>query len=304
MVKTRTSESQELSRTLQSETEELIRIYQLSTCSAERERAAEKVISKNDKLVTFILLRDFPSYRGSDHFEDLIQEGRMGLFESLADYDPAKGAFSTHAEYRIKHNMYEYASKVNNSSIYYLSQIKKYKKAISALAAEGNTAPTITDIATVMGCGVEAVQKLIGVMNRANHISLDGDEETKALISDPLKTSPIDVVIENDEKEALADALKQLDKEQQYVIMEMFFGDGDKAKTLVDIGKQMGGRKPEDVKRIKQSAIRKLNRILTNRGYGTGYNDIYDPLADKLTVTFYPQQEVVQREIENLEFLD
>jgi len=45
-------------------------------------------------------------------FDDLVQEGLMGLFEAKKNYDPGKGAkFSTYATYHIKGNILKYLQK-------------------------------------------------------------------------------------------------------------------------------------------------------------------------------------------------
>jgi RNA polymerase sigma factor (sigma-70 family) len=285
----------------QEETRRLIKIYQTSTDEYEREDAANQIIKGNDSLVTYMLRRYFPTYLRGNSFEDLMQEGRMGLFEAIKTYDPEKGTFSTHATFSILHNMYKLTGQDNNSTIYYQTQAKQYKSAVSALSADGNIYPSITDVADKMKVGIEAVQRVMNVMARANHISIDGHDSLGNAIADPLKASPLDIAIENEEKEALITALKQLNREQRFVIEQTYYSDDEKTKTLTEIGKLLGNKKPEDVKRIRQSALRTLNRALTKAGFGKGAADAYDELASSIKVQFHSANGMAAAEIEIIE---
>lgn len=273
------------------ETVELIRVYQTSASLREREDAANRIITGNEGLVMHLIRRVFPTYLHTASQEDLMQEGRTGLFEAMRDFDPDRGkAFATHASYKILHNMYVRTGMDSNSSIYYQSQARAYKRTVDELAADGILHPSVTDIADKMGVGIEAVQKLMQVMARANHISLDGDETLHGAAIDPLKFTPDAIAIEKEWRDALLTAINQLSGEQKAVIQSMFFN-GDRPQKLTDIGKRLG-RKPDEVKRIKNSALRDMRRFLTAAGFGKEQTDNYDGLVQSIKVNIFPRSAV------------
>lgn len=57
--------------------------------------------TENDKLVYAVAKR----YRHHGNFEDLVQEGRIGLLKASRTYNPQKAAFSTHATRQIEARM-------------------------------------------------------------------------------------------------------------------------------------------------------------------------------------------------------
>jgi len=278
------------------ETIEQIRIYQTSTSLKEREDAANRVVTGNEGLVMHLIYKVFPTYLRTASQEDLMQEGRTGIFEAMRDFDPNRGkAFATHASYKILHNMYVRTGMDSNSSIYYQSQARAYKRAVDELSADGIFHPSVTDIADKMGVGIEAVQKVMQVMARANHVSLDGDEALHGAAIDPIKFTPDAIAIENEWRDALLAAVKQLSNEQQIVIQSMFFS-GDKPQKLTDIGRRLG-RKPDEVKRIKNTALRDMRRLLTAAGFGKEQPDDYDGLVQSIQVNIFPAS-VVRAEMD------
>jgi len=77
-------------------------------------KAATGDIESRDKLVTsnlrFVVSVAKMYYSGSDHtFEDLINEGNMGLIEAADTFDPTLGfKFISHAIWYIRKNMFKY----------------------------------------------------------------------------------------------------------------------------------------------------------------------------------------------------
>lgn len=59
----------------------------------------EKFFEENMNLVYYTISRYYPTHIGD---EDIIQEGMLGLFRAVNDFDPEKGAFSTFAIYKIR----------------------------------------------------------------------------------------------------------------------------------------------------------------------------------------------------------
>ncbi len=59
----------------------------------------EQFFEENMNLVYYTISRYYPANIGDD---DIIQEGMLGLFRAVNDYNPEKGAFSTYAIRKIR----------------------------------------------------------------------------------------------------------------------------------------------------------------------------------------------------------
>jgi RNA polymerase sigma factor (sigma-70 family) len=67
------------------------------------EHCTEALLRRHEKLVHAVLRRQ---WRGEAAIADLLQEGRIGLWNAILHFDPHRGyAFSTYAWYAIQHKM-------------------------------------------------------------------------------------------------------------------------------------------------------------------------------------------------------
>lgn len=67
-------------------------------------RCVEALLRRHEKLVHAVLRRQ---WRGEVAIADLLQEGRIGLWQAILHFDPHRGiAFSTYAWYAIEHKIW------------------------------------------------------------------------------------------------------------------------------------------------------------------------------------------------------
>lgn len=67
------------------------------------ETCTEALLRRHEKLVHAVLRRQ---WRGGAAIADLLQEGRIGLWQAILHFDPQRGyAFSTYAWYAIQHKI-------------------------------------------------------------------------------------------------------------------------------------------------------------------------------------------------------
>ena len=67
------------------------------------QQCVEALLRRHEKLVHAVLRRQ---WRGEAAIADLLQEGRIGLWQAILHFDPRRGyAFSTYAWYAIQHKM-------------------------------------------------------------------------------------------------------------------------------------------------------------------------------------------------------
>jgi RNA polymerase sigma factor (sigma-70 family) len=68
------------------------------------ESCVEALLKRHERLVHSVLRRQ---WRGNVAYADLLQEGRIGLWQAIMHYDPQRGnAFSTYAWYAIARRMW------------------------------------------------------------------------------------------------------------------------------------------------------------------------------------------------------
>ena len=82
----------------------LFQVYQQNPTSPSGLRARNRIVEANIPLVKSII-KKFPNNYEHD---DLLQEGSIGLIESVTRFNPSKGMFSTYATFWIKNKIYNY----------------------------------------------------------------------------------------------------------------------------------------------------------------------------------------------------
>ena len=109
-------------------------------------RARQRLIEKNLRLVVSVAKR----YRGYGlPFEDLIQEGNIGLMKAVEKFDPDRGfRFSTYATWWIRQAVQRAVADKGRTirvPVHMTEKIRKVSRAISELAAELEREPSEDD---------------------------------------------------------------------------------------------------------------------------------------------------------------
>lgn len=202
-------------------------------------------------------------------FEDIIQDGNLGLIRAINKFDPDKGCkFSTYASYWIKQTILRSLA-YNNDTIrkpyLVVNQKIAFNKFITAYTAEYNKYPSVEEIAEGLNVSITAAGNLLN--DYGSCISLDcpviaeeDDTSLGNLIPDENALVESDVM-DKDLKEYLNRVFEENLTEKEADILCKRFGlnDGEKEMTLEDIGQEYGLTR-ERIRQIESKTLRKLRK--------------------------------------------
>jgi RNA polymerase primary sigma factor len=223
------------------------------------DHARKQLIERNLRLVVSVAKK----YRGASPglpFEDLIQEGNIGLMKAIEKFDPDRGyRFSTYATWwirqavgRAKHDK----GRTIRLPVAVGERARKVGRVTSALSVELGREPTAEDVAGRLGWTAGQVRDVGRITPAATSVDkpVSNEEGASSLgefLADEAASETPDTVINEIDVAWLRKAIGRLPAKARYVLMRRYGLDEQDPPTLAELAAELG---------VSRERVRQLQR--------------------------------------------
>ena len=231
--------------------------------------AREHLITANSRLVISVAKK----YMGRGvPFQDLIQEGNIGLIRSAKKFDYRRGhKFSTYATWWIRQAVTRAIADQGRTirvPVHMGDQINKLLRIQHKLTQRLGREPSVEELAEALDVPLKKVENMIQVSRRPLSLETPTDDEEDSMLGDFVPDNkapaPDEVATNNLLRQHLGEVLDDLPP-REVRILQLRYGllDGQ-AYTLEEVGSKMGVTR-ERVRQIEAQALSRLRHPIISQ---------------------------------------
>ena len=228
-------------------------------------RARQRLIERNLRLVVSVAKR----YRDNGlPFEDLIQEGNIGLMKAVERFDPERGfRFSTYATWWIRQAVQRAVADKGRTirvPVHMGDKMRKMARTYNELSTRLGRDATDEEVAEELGWAVEQVRDVKSAIPDAGSLhqplsSDEGSSELGDLIEDERASDTPGEVMREMETAGLEQAIERLPERHRYVLLRRYGLDDRDTATLAELSDELDISR-ERVRQLQREAERMLAR--------------------------------------------
>jgi len=231
--------------------------------------AREHLITANSRLVISVAKK----YMGRGvPFQDLIQEGNIGLIRSAKKFDYRRGhKFSTYATWWIRQAVTRAIADQGRTirvPVHMGDQINKLLRVQHQLTQRLGRDPTVEELATSLDVPPKKVENMIQVARRPLSLETPTDDEEDSVLGDFIQDreapAPDDSATYNLLKEHLEEVMGSLPPREVRILQLRYGLLNGQAYTLEEVGRKMGVTR-ERVRQIEAQALSRLRHPVIRR---------------------------------------
>jgi RNA polymerase primary sigma factor len=205
-------------------------------------------------------------------FEDLLNEGNLGLIEAAHRYDASKGTkFITYAIWWIRKSILKALSEHSNLvrvPTYQMKKVREIRDAENSLRRTLGRKPKRDEICAHLDRSLSKVDQVLQFnlreMSLDDKVGKDRDKSIADYLVDSGSTSPEDDLIKRESNSLVTEAMRHLSEQERTVIAHRFGMCGGPSLTLKEIGEMMSISR-ERVRQIECQAKSRLRKLFARR---------------------------------------
>lgn len=202
---------------------------------------------------------------------DLVQSGIFGLVDAIEKYDPERGLrFETYAMQRIRGAILDDLRSQDWVPRAVRSRARDVERALERLGARLHRSPTDEELAVELDVTVPDLRDLYGKVRLTSVLALEDLVVTSReggsivdVLPDDGAADPANVLVDEDNRRQLADAVAQLGERDRAIVSLYYF----ESLTLAEIGKVLGVTESR-VSQLHTRAMLRLRAKLVEQAAG------------------------------------